>query len=110
MNDDRSKIPDALRTRFPEMRPVKRAPALMRVNGIGTGMYGRRDSDFETATYVKTHCLCFVFLPIFALGAYRVADAERGWYFFGKERLSGFAKACNRAVIAGSIILAVMIA
>ena len=49
--------------RFPKMRPVKSAPALTTVNGIGLGMYGHRDEDAETGAYVKTQCFCFFFIP-----------------------------------------------
>ncbi|HZV05701.1 MAG TPA: hypothetical protein VE999_11515 [Gemmataceae bacterium] len=82
--------------RFPDMRPVRSAPALVRVNGIGCGVYGSRDHDEETGTYVTTYCFSFLFLPIFALTAYRVARAPNGgWYFLGRVPLSTFAKTWN---------------
>src|SRR5206468_718041 len=65
--------------RFPEMRPVSKPPSLFTINGVGTTVYGARDFDEESGTYVKTLCFTFVFLPIFCLGAYRVADAQNGW-------------------------------
>src|SRR5262245_63121543 len=86
--------------RFPRMRPVKRAPSLMTGNGIGVGMYGRREEDTETGAYIKTQCICFFFIPLFSLGAYRVVNSrEGGWYFLGKESLSTFAKAWNGLVL-----------
>jgi hypothetical protein len=82
--------------RFPDMRPVRSAPALVRVNGIGCGVYGSRDHDAETGTYVTTYCFSFLFIPIFALTAYRVARAQNGgWYFLGRVPLSNFAKTWN---------------
>ena len=110
MNDNDTGIPDSLRARFPELRPVKKAPTLVRINGIGMGMYGRRDFDRETGTYIKTHCVCLLFAPILAVGAYRVADAEKGWYFIGKERLSSFAKSCNFGVMLLSLLFAGIVA
>src|SRR5436190_17817695 len=110
MNGDTGGIPDSLRLKFPELRPVKSPPTLIRINGIGSGMYGHRDFDEDTATYVKTHCICLVFLPIIALGAYRVADAERGWYFIGKDRLSSFAKSCNFGALLLSLMFAAIVA
>ena len=110
MNDDRSSIPDNLRAKFPELRPIRGTPALVRINGIGLGMYGKRDFDAESGTYIKTHCICFLFVPLMALAAYRVADAERGWYFLGKERLSSFAKSCNVGVLLLSLMLAGILA
>jgi tetratricopeptide (TPR) repeat protein len=82
--------------KFTDMRPIRSAPTLQTVNGIGTTIYGRRDYDPETGTYVKTHCFSVLFIPVLALGAYRVADAEGGgWYFIGKVPLSGLARAWN---------------
>lgn len=80
---------------FPDMKPVRSAPPLVTINGCGMSMYGARDADPQTGTYVKTHCLCLLFMPIVALSAYRVADSERGWYFIGRVPLSAFARAWN---------------
>ncbi len=83
-----------IRQRFPHMKPVASPPSLFTINGIGVTMYGRRDYDAATGTYIKTRCFCIIFIPIFPLDSYRVADAKpRGWYFFGKEKGSGFASA-----------------
>ena len=89
------------------MRPVGSAPSLFTLNGFGLGMYGKRDFDAETGTYIKTRCFCALFIPLFPLDAYRVADAPgRGWYFLGKERASGFVRGwrwCMLALAAGVI-------
>jgi predicted Zn-dependent protease len=78
-----------LAERFPEMRPISRVPSLMTWNGIGTTLYGRSGYDDETGTYVKTHWFCLLFVPIIALGAYRVAEAlGGGWYFLGRVPLA----------------------
>src|SRR5262249_46444483 len=76
-----------LEEKFPNLRLIQSPPSLHTINGIGTTIYGARDHDPETGTYVKTHWFCVLFIPVLALGAYRVADAERGWYFIGKEPL-----------------------
>lgn len=82
--------------KFPELRPIDAAPSLFTVNGFGTTLYGARDRDEETETYVATQCLCLIFIPVLALGAYRVANAGGDqYYFLGKQSLSGFAKAWN---------------
>jgi hypothetical protein len=82
--------------KFPEMKPVTRAPSLYTLNGIGTTVVGNRDYDEETSTYVKTHTFAVFFIPLVALGAYRVADApEGGWYFIGRVPLSSFARGWN---------------
>ncbi len=86
---------DPLQEKFPDMTPVSGPPALTTVNGIGFSAYGRRDFDAETGTYVKTQCFCILFIPLFAVKAYRVADAPAGWYFLGRVPLSALAKAWN---------------
>src|SRR5262245_59063498 len=91
---------DSLRERFPEMKPMTGAPSLFTWNGCGSMIYGRRDDDPETGTYVKTLTLSLIFVPVFALKAYRVAAAPNGgWYFLGKVPLSGVAKAWNVFVV-----------
>lgn len=80
-----------LQQRFPNLRPVAKPPSLFTINGFGVSMYGKRDYDPATRTYIKTRCLCAIFIPIFPLDTYRVADAQpRGWYFLGKEKSSSF--------------------
>lgn len=96
-----------LETKFPDLRPISKPPSLFTVNGCGLVLYGNRDLDPETGTYIKSQCLALIFVPLFAIGAYRVADAEEGgWYFIGKEPLSGFARMMN-AVMVASIIGAI---
>lgn len=89
-----------LQNRFPGMRPIRNMPTLFRFNGFGLGMYGRRDYDRETGTYIKTHCICLLFIPIIPIAAYRVADSgDGGWYFLGKESVSGGAKVGSLAFV-----------
>ena len=96
-----------LRERFPDMQPIHSAPSLSTFNGIGTSVFGRRNVDEETGTHVKTLCVCFLFAPIFALRAYRVADGpgERGWAFLGRHSLSGFARSWNCLVLSAVLVL-----
>ena len=77
-----------LQSRFHEMRAVRSAPSLFSINGFGTSLCGARDHDPESGTYVKTHTICLLFVPVLALGAYRVAKAESGggWHLIGKVR------------------------
>jgi len=93
--------------RFPAMRPLKSPPLLFRLNGCGLGMYGKRALDPETGTYIKTRCLCLLFVPVLPLDSYRVADAESGWYFLGKHTPSVFARTWRLTVL---LVLGVMIA
>lgn len=99
-----------LQARFPSMRPLRSAPTLFTINGCGLKIYGRRDFDRATGTYVKTRFIVLLFLPLFALGSYRVADGRGGgWYFVGKEPLSRLARTWNQllllALLGGSGVL-----
>src|SRR5712664_2803769 len=86
---------EELQQRFPDLQPISSPPSLTTVNGIGPTVYGRRDFDPETGTYVKTQVFCVLFIPLFAMKAFRVADAPQGWYFLGRVPLSALAKAWN---------------
>ncbi len=86
--------------KFPGLKRISGAPPLFMLNGCGLSIYGRRDYDKETNSYVKTYCLCIVFIPVLPLCAYRVVDAGGGrWYFIGREPLSLFAKSVNFALL-----------
>src|SRR5690348_13346463 len=61
--------------KFPHLVPGKKPATLSRVNGCGGAMYGRRDHDPETNTYISTWCISLVFVPVMCLRAFRVADA-----------------------------------
>ena len=81
-------------------------PALGTLNGIGTTLYGRRDYDAGTNTYVATQWLVFLFLPVFPLAAYRVRDAARNSYhIFGRVSVSPFAKKYRWVVAIGALVL-----
>lgn len=74
------------------------APSLSTFNGVGVGLYGRRDVDVQ-GTYVATHCVCVLFIPIFPLAAYRVRRVGPSSYeFLAKEALSSFARGVRIAV------------
>ena len=75
MGDNKSNLNDELRLKFPDFQPISSSPSLFPLNGIGCKCYGKRDLDLQTGTYVTTHFVCFAFIPLFALKAYRVANA-----------------------------------
>jgi hypothetical protein len=87
--------------KFHDLRPLRSAPPLERAAGCGFGLYGRRDFDPDTGSYVKTYFFSLLYLPVIALGAYRVADApDGGWFFLGRVRLSALARLWNSCLIA----------
>ncbi len=101
--------PIDLNAKFPEMKPINSPPSLFTWNGIGFSLYGGRDRDAETGTYVKTVCFCVVFFPVLAVSAYRVADAGyNSWYFLGRVPLSKLAKFWNKLVF-GCVLSAISV-
>src|SRR5262245_43915360 len=91
--------PNDLESRFPDMRPIQKVPSLGLFHGCGLTLYGSRDQDPETGTCVKTHCFCLVGIPLFTLGAYRVAELPQGCYILGRVPLSALARAWNYVVL-----------
>lgn len=97
-----------LQARFPRMKPVGSAPPLFRINGCGLSMFGNRGFDSRSGTYLKTYGITLVFVPVLPFASYRVADApDGGWYFLGREPISGFARMA-RATMILAVILAVV--
>src|SRR5207245_1889280 len=57
-------------------------------NGIGTTLYGKRNYDPNTQSYIATLYFTFIFLPVLPLGSYRVRDLGGNQYqFLGKVPL-----------------------
>ena len=81
--------------KYPEMRPAESLPTLFTVHGIGTGLYGSRDVDGPTGTFVQTQCFCVFYVPLLALAAYRLARQGTGYTLVGRVPLSRFAKTWN---------------
>ncbi|HEY2586651.1 MAG TPA: hypothetical protein VGI81_12880, partial [Tepidisphaeraceae bacterium] len=94
-----------LKSKFPNLTPIKSPPTLARINGCGVGLYGKRDADPETGTYVATWCISLLFTPIVCLRAFRVAAGPKGgWYFLGREPLSSFAKWWNISLLVAIVV------
>jgi hypothetical protein len=98
---------EELLRRFPDMVPVKKPPTLHTVNLCGVMLYGARDRDTETATYVKTRAIVVLMIPICFLEAYRVRDAARGWFFLGRVALSAESRRFNW-IVPPAILLGIM--
>ncbi len=93
-----------LKVKFPLLTPGQSPPGMFRLNGFGVALYGRRDHDPETNTYVATWCLSLLFIPVLCLRAYRVARASQGWYFLGREPLSAFARRWNLSLLCAILV------
>jgi hypothetical protein len=67
------------------MKPIQSAPTLYTLNGVGTNLYGKRDHDPYTQSYVATLYFVVLFIPIFPISCYRVIPHQGGgWNFIGK--------------------------
>jgi len=67
------------------MKPIESAPTLFTLNGVGTNMYGERDYDRFTRSYVATVYFVILFIPIIPISCYRVIRHQGGgWNFIGK--------------------------
>jgi hypothetical protein len=76
--------------------PIKKVPTLSRINGFGTWLAGRSDTDNETSTYVSNLYFTALFIPLFVIARYRVSDAgDESYHFFSKQRLTQGQKAWN---------------
>lgn len=78
--------------RFPDLQPISKAPSLWTLNGVGFKLYGHSDYDPETDSYVSTHYLVILFLPVMPTGRYRVIREGNLYHFLGKEPLRLFDK------------------
>jgi hypothetical protein len=79
-------------------RPVKSAPSLATLNGVGTMLYGQRDPRPD-GSYVATRFFTFFFVPVLPLDAWRVRPADaNSFYFLTKEPLSGLVRNYRRLV------------
>jgi hypothetical protein len=82
------------------LAPIKSAPALFTYNGVGMTVYGSDEPDHNDGTYIATHYVVFVFVPIVPLRQYLVRNAEsargRAWNFIGKVPFSPLAFVWNR--------------
>ena len=69
--------------------PIKSAPPLRLVNGIGITLYGESEPDQSTQSIVKVLWFTILFLPVLPITRYRVIpDGDNAYRFLGRVRLS----------------------
>jgi hypothetical protein len=91
------------RTAFEGLKKIDSAPTMYTFNGIGTTLYGRRDYDPHSQSYIATLYFTFIFLPVFPLASYRVQSVDGGRYqFLGRAPV-------KRTAFIGPAIVAVVI-
>jgi len=66
------------------MQPIWTAPSTFKVYGIGTTIFGERDHDEQTKSYVVTQYFTFFFIPLFPVANYRVREEHGAKYFLGR--------------------------
>lgn len=88
-----------------DTKPIKKAPSLHTINGIGTTLYGWKDYDPATGTYISTLYFVFFAIPLFPIARYRIR-------ILGNNKLSFYKKVPLRTFdkmhIAISIFLIVL--
>jgi hypothetical protein len=94
-----------LSSKFPDLRPIQSLPPLRSIGGCGFMMYGPRDLDADTNSHVRTHWFCLFYMPILALGAYRIAAIRGGWYFLGRVPLTRQATLWNGGLAATVLLV-----
>jgi hypothetical protein len=89
------------------LKPLKRAPSLMTMNGVGTSLYGSSDANPQDGSYIATLFFVFLFVPIFPLAQYLVIKgAGRSWHFLGKVPMGGAHRSWRKvAALAGLVAL-----
>lgn len=70
------------------VKQIGSPPTMSTINGIGTRLYGKRNYDPASQSYIATLYFTFFYAPIFPLSSYRVKDAGGNRYqFLGKVPL-----------------------
>jgi hypothetical protein len=82
---------------------IQSGPPLTTINGMGCTIYGRTPFAGDPAWYMTTYYFVFLFIPIFPIRRYLVADAPGGgWYF----RASAPLTTGNKGHLAVALVLA----
>lgn len=85
-------------------KPIRREPRPSVIWGFGTRLYGRKDEDPGTGTYLSTQFVVAFLVPILPIARYRVADRGDGTHrFYGKAPLTG-----AQGVWLGMVLLGVL--
>jgi len=75
---------------FADIKPIKSAPTLRTLNGIGFGLYGKTDRMPSNGSHMATYYFLFLFFPVFPIARYRVIPTPGGYRFIGKGTLRRF--------------------
>jgi len=107
--DLRNKVVDNLniargnQNNFGDLEPIKSAPSLYTINGIGVTLYGNTEHKPD-GSYMATYYFVFFFIPLFPIARYRVIHSGRSYRFLGKGKLRTFDK-WHIAIFLGLVLL-----
>ncbi|MCE9637232.1 MAG: hypothetical protein K8T90_16115 [Planctomycetes bacterium] len=97
---ERERIDAALAESRLFAEPLRSAPGLQRINGVGPAMIGAEQRDSADGSYVKTRWLTFVFVPVLPLDAWLVTDAPNGgWHFHARVPVVGKTRTIRTAAL-----------
>ena len=74
-----------------DLEPIRQAPSLRTVNGIGVTLYGSSDHRPD-GSYMATYYFVVLAIPVFPIARYRVIPTGGGYRFLGKGKLRTFDK------------------
>ena len=94
-----------LTEKFPELQPISSLPALWDIFGFGMGLYGNRDFDEETGSFVKTHYITALWVPLLALRSYRVVETNQGLLVLGRQPISTFSRLWNYVLVSCLLVI-----
>jgi hypothetical protein len=69
------------------LEPIKSAPSLSTINGIGCTLYGSTEHDISNGSHMATYYFVLFAIPIFPIARYRVIPTPGGYRFLGKAPL-----------------------
>lgn len=90
-----------------ELTPIKNAPGLSTINGVGGRLYGSSDHDPVTNSFATTYYFTVLYFPIFPIKRYRVIQEGKSYRFLGKLPLRKFDK-WHLGIVLGLLLVAVV--
>ena len=89
--------------------PISGPPTLTTINGFGSKLMGR-SHPAPDGTYVSTLCAVLLFIPLWPIRRYLVADGDRGsWYFLAQVPLSKVSRRWRLTTLAGTTALVLFV-
>jgi hypothetical protein len=72
------------------LSPVQAAPSLTTLNGFGFTLYGKSNEDLANGSFMTTHYVVALFIPLLPIARYRVVRLQGDRYeFLGRGKLRG---------------------